>query len=1058
MRTIFNRERLNAALLWVDSLIQKSCALAHLLWSDICRYPAGATEPQKISVEVYRWSVLIVSTALGGLFLANTFLDPIPRTYRPDFGKAQWIQVQKEPIVVGYFHRVIEVAPPLGNAWISVAAPDTYSLYINGKLVDSPLFVGKSVARTYDIRPFLIPGKNVIAIDNERSMYPGTAQIIVRGEWKDIHRNHEILSDAKWKSSVLSQDRPGKTFWNKATELSEEWKPAIPMGAPGVFDCIETVTTDPEVLRKERQGVWIAPREVGFRDVVFRGNFKRWWPASQVWTRLFASGTFYDLKVNGHLVADRVSIASQTDVREIGRFCRLGNNEIEVRVRAERGVPTLCLDGWTQSPFGGSVWKSSESWKCLITGTTRAEPVQILGFYGQSPWGFSSIAANTMPPPSMPGQDLDHIFNWGLSFLIVLMALYFRWKAVDAKISLPPFSIQTPEERTSAIACLHLPCILMMCFGWMLSFDARLSRDWCFQPWFWLVTVAVWEISYRWFLEPARFERVTATLIRYWNSSFGNKMRELFSFTPRKIFYLGGSIVALGFLIRFLGMTTVSMDHDEVQQINFSHSVLRYGVPFWQAGSFTKFCSTYELLSYVLAFSRLIFGLNDFAYRLPSVLLGTASIFLTGLLGYRFSGWKTGLLAATVYAFFPASIGWSQNAFYPSLVQFFTILTVWIFYESMRSEPFHPRLMILAAVLFIFTYFSWEASAFLLFAIPSGFLALHGLRFFWLRDWTFLRALYVVGIIIFVQLLYRKMTMVKYLGIGVSLNDITTPSAVFLSPMDYDAWFYLRSCFFQENFLVPTLLVLLFPFLLRDRGLRYLGVVTLVLFLCYTNLLKVYSFRYTYLYQPFLLVLASAWVVRLCTYLRRLVANAGISFRWIGVPAVALVVLIFLLCTNGSILKLYDASYTPETPSEKCRMGFYKIDYRGASEFVKKYFRPNDTVVAAATHVFKYYNGITPEYTINTLTSSRILYDGNTGDPRYMDVFLGATVIRSAQEFDMIRTKKGPLWLVAAPYAVFVGSNSVEMINYINQFAQVVYESYQIKVFYFPGPPGTKVE
>ena len=96
--------------------------------------------------------------------------------------------------------------------------------------------------------------------------------------------------------------------------------------------------------------------------------------------------------------------------------------------------------------------------------------------------------------------------------------------------------------------------------------------------------------------------------------------------------------------------------------------------------------------TYPMAISSLLFGDSEWAMRLPSLIMGTLCIGIVALMGRRLFNWRTGLIAALIYACLPMNIRWAQNAFYPQQCQFMAMLTFWFFYEGIRVRPFHHKI------------------------------------------------------------------------------------------------------------------------------------------------------------------------------------------------------------------------------------------------------------------------------------------------------------------------------------------------------------------------------
>jgi hypothetical protein len=123
------------------------------------------------------------------------------------------------------------------------------------------------------------------------------------------------------------------------------------------------------------------------------------------------------------------------------------------------------------------------------------------------------------------------------------------------------------------------------------------------------------------------------------------------------------TVAGLGLRIHSLGVQ--SMWFDESITSNAAKAVLDHSRPVFPSGMEYWRAFPHTLMA---AASAKIFGFTDFALRLPSVLIGTATIPVTYLAGKEMFDTETGLLAATLIAFATWEIAWSRQArMYPLL-------------------------------------------------------------------------------------------------------------------------------------------------------------------------------------------------------------------------------------------------------------------------------------------------------------------------------------------------------------------------------------------------------
>jgi hypothetical protein len=161
----------------------------------------------------------------------------------------------------------------------------------------------------------------------------------------------------------------------------------------------------------------------------------------------------------------------------------------------------------------------------------------------------------------------------------------------------------------------------------------------------------------------------------------------------------------------------------------------------------------------------------------------------------------------------------------------------------------------------------------------------------------------------------------------------------------------------------------------------------------------------------------------------------------------AALVLLLLLGTNAIFLRLYTLSSSPARPKPNTRLGVYRIDYRGAGQFLKRNWNQGDLIIPNVPLGVEHYAGLSGDYYLNTLALKRVLYDPNAPVPGYMDRFAGYPVIRSPEELRESLHRAERAWILVAPVSGFVTHNDPEVVRFLDQEARVVYESYRTQVY-----------
>src|SRR5262245_64769530 len=119
-----------------------------------------------------RWSLVLVllCATLLGFFIFRVFASPLHRQYQLDLGADQWIE-PAEFAPVAYFRKEIFLNAAPEQAWLEVAATDSFKIIINEGIVGTETNLKTRVAQIYDVKKFLKPGTNVIAISVTRDSY-----------------------------------------------------------------------------------------------------------------------------------------------------------------------------------------------------------------------------------------------------------------------------------------------------------------------------------------------------------------------------------------------------------------------------------------------------------------------------------------------------------------------------------------------------------------------------------------------------------------------------------------------------------------------------------------------------------------------------------------------------------------------------------------------------------------------------------------------------------------------------------------------------------------------
>jgi hypothetical protein len=1034
---------------------------------------------------------LVVLTGLvEAFFIGKTAVDRGQAQYTLDFGKFPWVE-PPHPSPAGYFRETLYISEIVERGWIQVAATDHFLVYVNGTLVNESYFGAARVTGIFDIRSQLVQGKNVIAIYVPRVFAPGSSQLRVRGAYA-VAGSHDIEFGTSnlWRASNTPDNIINSYQWYDTALDDTNWAFARAVAPPAGMSTVQAVTVPPRLYSRDPAAQWIGSSDAAAQEASFAGSFHLPGRLGESWLQIAATGS-YDVFINGYYViaqpsaqltslpfaqetiggaapanSNVLSNLSAEDLAaahaalplqvptepqvpsllsyDVTRWCHPGENRVLIRVRADNQPALTLAELSTQLPQTGETrFNTDRTWRVVVGGRGVNAPVRELGADGAAPFGLLPQAFGGLT--YTPAVDLVKYGPWALCLTLTVAAFLAAWL-----VSGWLFARLTGGSLVQALALdavMHVPALAFLLICWLLTFDIRFNMDWCYRPVICAAAVGILFLGRLLvFLAGCLFKPDPA------NPHAGPPQRSLRARYLKLAAF--ATLVLVGFCLRAWDLNGMSMGSDEITMVMNADGVLKSGYPHSPRGSFDRLLATYELIPYSLAASSFFFGRTEFAYHLPALIFSTLTIGLIGFAGTRMFDWRVGLVSSLIYTFFPPSIAWARNAFYPSQEQFLSLLTFWSFYEAVRAGPFRSRYLTWAAIGFIFSYLSWEGSGFI---VPALFVAVFALRwgdYSWITDWHLWRCFVVMTATVVSQLSYRQLTIDGYLGVGYSLSDITAPTDVYKDLLVYNPWYYLHVLFFPEvNFVLSLFLFLGFLFCWKHKAIRYVVVVLFTLELCYTNFLPFYAPRYCYNAETLVILSSVAIYYRFHDQIIHLGGHAVPAwfrgFRWFAGAALTAWL---LLATNEYVVESYRLSPDAQNPALFARVGYYKTDHRAAAWFVKANLQPGDAVVAYMPHMFQFYTSRPADFSINTFLNEKMTYDGGGKSPYFIDKFLGMPMIRSLDELREVQTRYRRLWILVPIYDDTV-SLTPDTLYYLTHQGKIAFESYREQVIMLQGVP-----
>ncbi|PYL14196.1 MAG: hypothetical protein DMF43_02350 [Verrucomicrobia bacterium] len=525
------------------------------------------------------------------------------------------------------------------------------------------------------------------------------------------------------------------------------------------------------------------------------------------------------------------------DSYDISYWIKKGSNTIVAAARNEQGPASFLASGFMVRRDGSTRgFETNADWRVGDQQNAQKQSVVEIGGNGSAPWGYLTQELGNLVNVS----DFDSVAKPLAVILLTMAGTIAMWLLSSQLVAASrnePLGYALARD-----ALFHAAIAVGLLFLLLTRYDVRFPIEWPFQPKF--VTLAVVAL-----LAVRLLHFLPRRLII---PDLGARIRQVKNTVSADAlpYLLLAAIIGLGFAFRYHDYGVMSFDHDEYGLVQKSKGVLELGFPFNRVGGAVRAATSYELVPYPLAITSLLFGDSEWSSRMPAVIMGTLCIGIVALMGRRLFNWRTGLIAALVYACLPLDILWAQNCFHPQQCQFVAMLTFWFFYEGIRVRPFQHKYLTAAAVTFCASYLSWEGSVFIL---PALFLALLVVRWgewWWLKDWHLYRCVFFMAVVVIAELSYRALASSPYLQIGFGLAAVAGPSLFFLN-YGWQPLYYVDNLLLSENHVFFTIMTLAaIPFYWRKPGFRYVVTVLGALVFCHTNLLAVLSTRYYYYYQP----------------------------------------------------------------------------------------------------------------------------------------------------------------------------------------------------------------
>lgn len=997
-------------------------------------------------------TALLLVTATGmlvGYYSWLALVAPPPPTYYLDFGAAPWIQAS-EPSNNVCFRKNLYLSEMPKYAWLQMAGIDGFRISVNGKqasLGQAPqpelesevlsLTSGGNDSVICDITHYLLQGTNTIAVNVTRGNFPGRAKLICRGGVIDQSgKLSEFSSDKSWRVALTPGTIPALMPWTDREMDDARWPHAevAPLERTGLT---QPVTLPPVLLQQPVKGKWIIDERPGpARSTTFQRHFDPPNRNTDAWLQIAANGKF-SVIFNGHFLGDFADASPMIHFLHLKRWMKAWGNDLSIQVQGLDALPTLIAEvSFLSGRAEAASIVSDYDW--VLPGSRLAATIGSYNYAGEH-WGLPPKMAS---PAGLPSVEATRQTIAGVTLMLVVAAAIFLGWIWSGSLRAKRYEWEM-ARALGTDATLHLPALVATATLLLLRYDIRLRPDSPVKVEFFLGLIAVLILPR--LLAWASRKEPAPSLFSAWERWRG--------WASQNGFWLALGVIGLGALaIRLHGLTTFSLDQDDILIRDYTMGIFDRGYPSLNFYNRIMALSTYELVPYPIALSCLIFGWSDWAFLLPAVVFGTLTTLLLGLMGRNLFDWRTGLLAALIYAFNPLNVFWAQHLFHPSQDSFFAILTMWFFYLAIRQPGKLDRKYFSAVCLcFCLTYLSWEGQGFLLPVLAVTLLLMHPGRWSWLREPHLWIGLIFVGSVVLIQLSLRKMVAPNYLFLGYGLN-LLTPSLYFLNPESYP-FYYVSSVLVTEPHVLLTILCIAGAlFVWRNLTMRYCLLVFVGLLLCFSLFLPVYSIRYFYFYQTLLILTACGAFFLLWDRVRELTVEWQVArlLAWGSGIAAFLLVLGTATETGFKVFRL-----SQQTPQGRARVdpslryGLVRQDTRSAAEFVASRLRPGDIVLANLTQAFYLYGRRMADYALNPVLAARMIYLDEYATYRHK--FVGIPMVRNLRDMQSVIDHARRIWYLGGGPVIEGPREIKNATDFVTERAKIVYSTYHAKVYLWDG-------
>jgi 4-amino-4-deoxy-L-arabinose transferase-like glycosyltransferase len=518
---------------------------------------------------------------------------------------------------------------------------------------------------------------------------------------------------------------------------------------------------------------------------------------------------------------------------------------------------------------------------------------------------------------------------------------------------------------------------------------------------------------------------------RYWTDRSAQSLR-------RDLCLLAVLILAGGFL-RVWNLSVPSLWVDEANTVYSAESMEKTGQDLFPSG---RINGRAQLHTALVALVFRFLGVSEMTARLPSVFFGLLSVIMVYFLGKRVFNNKVGLWTAFFVTFSHFEIGWSRTARMYTLLQFLSLLTLYIFILGFerRSQwgklqgPLKEKRFSLIKLRRFFRKHQlsplWLVLC--LFLTWLNAFQVHLLGIFLLGG-MFIYVLFITGVRCFfgtgVKCFLNKYSIFALCAIVIAgagwffLPGVQSLIRYFLAytPPWAEGTSSAQGRMYLFDFLISPYR---FPFaafffvggiqmISRREKIGWIPVFgflfpLLCLTFVFTHRVPTYLF---YVYPLFLMIAAYGFVNLLESERLVMLKDAFFKKRWIRFGVFVLYFFIFLISPWFRI-----SLHIPFLEDGITNLAVTPNEWKEAGQYVRERFKEGEVTITSLPIVAMYY-GIRSDYDLNWTHLSQAKTEAfQNKEGKWADVYAGVACIESVDELDQIVRDHHSGWLVVAKY------------------------------------------